>query len=286
MTLDNLRDWVGKTQTVEDFAAPLPGAGAHRHLRRERPRAPKGRSAAAALALALFPRCRAAVQDRPGRPCRARRFPAADAAAAAHVGGQPLRLRRRAAAHRRDRPGGSRGSSRSNPRAARPDRWCSSRSSTPCRARAAPRSSRSTTSSIARPPSPARQQREPKPAPADATWSKKIVPDPVLLFRFSALTFNGHRIHYDQPYVTGTEGYPGLIVHGPLLGLLQIELARRSNPGKFAGELRVPRAVAGLCRRAFTVPRAARPTAPSRPGSPTPRAVLRSRERPPSDEPV
>ncbi|WP_296332943.1 hypothetical protein [Reyranella sp.] len=54
----------------------------------------------------------------------------------------------------------------------------------------------------------------------------------MLLFRFSALTFNGHRIHYDQPYVTGVEGYPGLIVHGPLMGMLQIELARRSNPGK------------------------------------------------------
>jgi len=79
---------------------------------------------------------------------------------------------------------------------------------------------------------PGETAREPKPAPTDATVSKTVVPDPVLLFRFSALTFNGHRIHYDQPYVTGTEGYPGLIVHGPLLGLLQIELARRSNPGK------------------------------------------------------
>jgi 3-methylfumaryl-CoA hydratase len=79
---------------------------------------------------------------------------------------------------------------------------------------------------------PGEAAREPKPAPTDATVTKAVVPDPVLLFRFSALTFNGHRIHYDQPYVTGTEGYPGLIVHGPLLGLLQIELARRSNPGK------------------------------------------------------
>ena len=58
------------------------------------------------------------------------------------------------------------------------------------------------------------------------------MPDPVLLFRYSALTFNGHRIHYDQPYVTGVEGYPGLIVHGPLLGTLQMELARRSNSTK------------------------------------------------------
>ncbi len=81
---------------------------------------------------------------------------------------------------------------------------------------------------------PGEQARPPKPAPADATWSRKVPTDEVLLFRFSALTFNGHRIHYDQPYVTGTEGYPGLIVHGPLMGLLQIELARRSNPGKIA----------------------------------------------------
>jgi 3-methylfumaryl-CoA hydratase len=79
---------------------------------------------------------------------------------------------------------------------------------------------------------PGESQRQPKPAPADATWTRKVVPSPVLLFRFSALTFNGHRIHYDYPYVTGTEGYPGLIVHGPLLGLLQIELARRSNAGR------------------------------------------------------
>ncbi|WP_395708858.1 MaoC family dehydratase N-terminal domain-containing protein [Reyranella sp.] len=81
-------------------------------------------------------------------------------------------------------------------------------------------------------PKPSERQREPKPAPVDATWSRKIVADPVLLFRFSALTFNGHRIHYDQPYVTAVEGYPGLIVHGPLMGLVQMELARRSNPGR------------------------------------------------------
>lgn len=79
---------------------------------------------------------------------------------------------------------------------------------------------------------PGEKPKPPKPAPTDATWRKSIDGDPVLLFRFSALTFNGHRIHYDQPYVTGTEGYPGLIVHGPLMGLVQIELARRSNPGR------------------------------------------------------
>lgn len=50
--------------------------------------------------------------------------------------------------------------------------------------------------------------------------------DPVLLFRFSALTYNAHRIHYDRAYATGVEGYPGLLVHGPLQALLMIELAR------------------------------------------------------------
>jgi 3-methylfumaryl-CoA hydratase len=81
-------------------------------------------------------------------------------------------------------------------------------------------------------PKPGEAARAPKPAPADATWSRTIEATLPLLFRFSALTFNGHRIHYDQPYVTGTEGYPGLIVHGPLMGLVQIELARRSCPAK------------------------------------------------------
>jgi 3-methylfumaryl-CoA hydratase len=82
---------------------------------------------------------------------------------------------------------------------------------------------------------PGEAPKPPRPAPADATWTRTVLADPVLLFRFSALTFNGHRIHYDQPYVTGVEGYPGLIVHGPLMGMLQIELARRSNPGKVVG---------------------------------------------------
>ena len=58
-------------------------------------------------------------------------------------------------------------------------------------------------------------------------WRRSLVPDPVMLFRFSALTFNGHRIHYDHPYVTGVEGYPGLIVHGPLQAILLLDLCRR-----------------------------------------------------------
>ncbi len=55
------------------------------------------------------------------------------------------------------------------------------------------------------------------------------MPDDVLLFRYSALTFNGHRIHYDRRYVTTEEGYPGLIVHGPLLATLLLDLFRRND---------------------------------------------------------
>jgi 3-methylfumaryl-CoA hydratase len=63
-------------------------------------------------------------------------------------------------------------------------------------------------------------------APGAAVWKKVVTPDPVMLFRYSALTFNGHRIHYDHPYVTGTEGYPTLVMNGGLTTLLVFELAR------------------------------------------------------------
>jgi 3-methylfumaryl-CoA hydratase len=68
-------------------------------------------------------------------------------------------------------------------------------------------------------------------APAQAAWTRRIVPDDVLLFRYSALTFNGHRIHYDRKYVTEVEGYPGLIVHGPLIATLLMDLLRHQMPG-------------------------------------------------------
>ena len=91
-----------------------------------------------------------------------------------------------------------------------------------------PRSPRSTTSSIARRRGRAtprrRRSRRPPTPPGGAT----IVPDDVLLFRYSALTFNGHRIHYDRRYVTEVEGYPGLVVHGPLIATLLVDLLRRS----------------------------------------------------------
>jgi 3-methylfumaryl-CoA hydratase len=70
----------------------------------------------------------------------------------------------------------------------------------------------------------------PQAAPADADFSRDIAPDPVLLFRYSALTFNGHRIHYDRKHVTEVEGYPGLVVHGPLIATLLVDLLRGERP--------------------------------------------------------
>jgi 3-methylfumaryl-CoA hydratase len=68
-------------------------------------------------------------------------------------------------------------------------------------------------------------------APTDEQFARTIVPDAVLLFRYSALTFNGHRIHYDHSYVHEVEGYPGLVVHGPLIATLLVDLLRRERPG-------------------------------------------------------
>ncbi len=92
----------------------------------------------------------------------------------------------------------------------------------------------------------------PQPAPGKAVWSRTVTPDPVMLFRYSALTFNGHRIHYDHPYVTKTEGYPERVVNGGLTTLLALELARAraATPVKFMSS----RAVRPLfVNRPFTV---------------------------------
>lgn len=62
--------------------------------------------------------------------------------------------------------------------------------------------------------------------PPDGAWHREIKTDPVILFRFSALSFNSHRIHYDADYAQNEEGYPGLVVHGPLTALFLSELAR------------------------------------------------------------
>ena len=93
---------------------------------------------------------------------------------------------------------------------------------------------------------PGERNRAPRrePAPADVPWRRRVTPEPVLLFRFSALTFNSHRIHYDRPWATEVEGYPGLVVHGPLTTTLLIDFARDQNPGRrivaYATQARAP----------------------------------------------
>lgn len=83
-------------------------------------------------------------------------------------------------------------------------------------------------------PVPARRFAEPsRTAPVvDAPWQAPLRTGPVVLFRVSALTANSHRIHYDWPYVTSVEGYPGLVVHGPLLAIAMADLAADRNPDK------------------------------------------------------
>jgi 3-methylfumaryl-CoA hydratase len=93
-------------------------------------------------------------------------------------------------------------------------------------------------------PQPGEAPPAPRPARTDGSWQRDIQPSDPLLFRYSALTFNSHRIHYDRRYVTETEGYPGLIVHGPLIATLLIDLLRR-NTGRTVASFRF-RAVSPL----------------------------------------
>ena len=95
---------------------------------------------------------------------------------------------------------------------------------------------------------PATEQR----APAEK-WRRQIVPDDVLLFRYSALTFNGHRIHYDRRYATELEGYPGLVVHGPLLATLLLDLIRRELPDRSVEKFRFRALRPTFDTSAFTV---------------------------------
>lgn len=93
---------------------------------------------------------------------------------------------------------------------------------------------------------PAPDARPAAPPPAEAWPDARrwhLTPDPTLLFRFSALSFNGHRIHYDHPYATQIEGYAGLVVHGPLQATLMLNLATEvlgRLPARFSYRGRTP----------------------------------------------
>jgi 3-methylfumaryl-CoA hydratase len=73
------------------------------------------------------------------------------------------------------------------------------------------------------------------PPPPEGAWVQTVAPDSRLLFRFSALTFNAHRIHYDRAYATSEEGYPGLVVHGPLTAVMLLQMTRLRTPRQVVG---------------------------------------------------
>jgi len=83
-------------------------------------------------------------------------------------------------------------------------------------------------------PDPKIPEPEPEQAPEQTTgaaaWKRTVTPGPVMLFRYSALTYNGHRIHYDREFAVNEEGYPGLVVHGPLTATLLMDLCSREQP--------------------------------------------------------
>jgi 3-methylfumaryl-CoA hydratase len=88
-------------------------------------------------------------------------------------------------------------------------------------------------------------------------WQDTFTPDEVALFYFSALTMNGHRIHYDQPYATRDEGYPGLLVHAPLTALLLLDAARRHGAALRGFEYRATAPL--FCRETITLAGQAQP---------------------------
>ena len=79
------------------------------------------------------------------------------------------------------------------------------------------------------------QQAKGQPATEKAEWSTAWTPDTAMLFRYSALTYNAHRIHYDLPYTREHEGYPALVINGGLTALMLVETARPHLPGPIAG---------------------------------------------------
>jgi len=109
----------------------------------------------------------------------------------------------------------------------------------------------------------------PQPGMNAPDWSDDVTPDPVLLFRYSALTGNTHRIHYDRDYATRVEGYPALVVHGPLIATLLLDRFTTRHPGARVAAFHF-RAVRPLFD---TAPFTLRGTSPAKGGTATVQAV-------------
>ena len=217
MSETNLRDWVGRSETVADVATATPYAALIRNLGLAAGTANGWNGIAAIMALAVFSADRAAITDRSRTGiqnaeafCRPSRF----------LGGCGLAVilsfaRRYILVTR---------SHERQPLSTLPEKPGRTGRLVFVKVRHEVRREGETAVALNEHhnivyrdlPSPSDVAPPPLAAPSSAAWSRNVVADDVLLFRYSALTFNGHRIHYDRQYVTQTEGYPGLIVHGPL----------------------------------------------------------------------
>src|SRR4051812_25141435 len=204
-----------------------PGRGLERHPGPRRAVSRRARTGAARVPLDALRGRRAARRARPGRSPEAGRVPAARDPSPTDVGGKRGAVRRAAASGRRRRADLRRRAHRGEAGARGAALLRHRPQDHPMSARH--RRRRGPASRLPRRAEPPGVRGPIKPADPGA-WRRTILPDDVLLFRFSALTFNGHRIHYDHRYATEQEGYPGLVVHGPLIATLLLDLLRRRLP--------------------------------------------------------
>ena len=224
----NLSDWIGRSETASDVITATPYAGLSGTLDRPASRPPVGTPLPALWHWLYFLPLAPPVGDRPRRPSAARRVPAAGAIAEAHVGGQPVRISVAASRGRRDHPDID--DRRVTAKRGRSGSLVFVRVRHEVRREGLPETALVEFHDIVyrEAPKPGTSRRRRPPRLSRAAWQRQWIPDDVLLFRYSALTFNGHRIHYDRRYATEVEGYPGLVVHGPLIATLLLDLVRRS----------------------------------------------------------
>ena len=269
-----MTDWIGKTETRADVGRAWAGGGVIGDARSRGSAAAAGRSIAAAVALAVFPGPAPGLGAGSRWPRAARRVAAAGSAAAAHVGREPVRVssslaRRRPddardSRHRHQRKVGAQRAAGVRRRAARNFEW-----------RRSWRWRRSTISSIGITGRGLPRRRR----PPNAAWERTIQADDVLLFRYSALTFNAHRIHYDRRYATEVEGYPGLVVHGPLIATLLMDLLRRHQPDSERRAIQLPRSQSAVRHGAVRGLREAGREYDSACGRKTPQGISRCRRK-------
>jgi 3-methylfumaryl-CoA hydratase len=227
MDIDHLRKWIGRSETVEDVASAVPLAGLAALL----DRAESWTRALPPLAhwLYFLPHARQSEIDVDGHPRRGGFLPPIDLPRRMWAGGRlsfaadisvGARISKRSTIADVTAKTGSSGNMVfvTVHHEIATDAGVAIREEQDIVFREAPKP---------RAPSPVRSA-DAKSDPAE--FARRVVPDPTQLFRFSALTFNAHRIHYDRDYCRDVEGYPGLVVQGPFTAMLLLDHLRASLP--------------------------------------------------------